>query len=149
MHLIKTDSCESCHQLGNAYTRTIPALFKNIDSPAQAWMRRVQSGQAGSAMLGGLSQLGPERATKEFGDWTTRIAGRVARTSAAAACGHGAQCRDHAMGLGGSQGVSARRSLHRQAQSECEREWLLSMDRPKKAAMPCRCSIKCITPPVG
>src|ERR1700739_1486452 len=50
IHLVKTDSCESCHQLGNAYTRTIPALFKNLDSPAQAWMRRVQSGQAGSAM---------------------------------------------------------------------------------------------------
>ncbi|HEY6340024.1 MAG TPA: carboxypeptidase-like regulatory domain-containing protein [Bryobacteraceae bacterium] len=74
IHLIKTDSCESCHQLGNQYTRTIPALFKNLDSPAQQWMRRVQSGQAGNAMLGGLGQLGPERATKEFGDWTTRIA---------------------------------------------------------------------------
>jgi hypothetical protein len=74
LHLIKTDSCESCHQLGNAYTRTIPALFKNFDSPAQAWARRVQSGQAGGAMQGGLAQLGPERATAEFGDWTTRIA---------------------------------------------------------------------------
>ena len=74
MHLVKTDSCESCHQLGNAYTRTIPPLFANLDSPAQQWARRVQSGQAGNAMMGGLSQLGPERATKEFGDWTTRIA---------------------------------------------------------------------------
>ncbi len=74
LHLIKTDSCESCHQLGNAYTRTIPAMFSKLDSPAQAWMRRVQSGQAGSAMLGGLSQLGPEKATTLFGDWTTRIA---------------------------------------------------------------------------
>ena len=37
-------------------------------------MRRVQSGQAGNAMMGGLTQLGPERATAEFGDWTTRIA---------------------------------------------------------------------------
>ncbi|HEX4807954.1 MAG TPA: carboxypeptidase-like regulatory domain-containing protein [Bryobacteraceae bacterium] len=74
MHLIKTDSCESCHQLGNEYTRTIPAAFRNFDSPAQAWMRRVQSGQAGRAMVGGLAQLGPERATAEFGDWTTRIA---------------------------------------------------------------------------
>src|ERR1700691_2347385 len=26
LHLIKTDSCESCHQLGNKYTRTIPAI---------------------------------------------------------------------------------------------------------------------------
>jgi hypothetical protein len=74
LHLVKTDSCESCHQLGNAYTRTIPPLFAKLDSPAKAWQRRVQSGQAGNAMLGGLSQLGTERATTEFGDWTTRIA---------------------------------------------------------------------------
>jgi hypothetical protein len=72
IHLIKTDSCESCHQLGNQYTRTIPAMFSDLD-PAQAWMRRVQSGQAGPAMVGGLSQLGPKRATELFGDWTTRI----------------------------------------------------------------------------
>ena len=74
LHLIKTDSCESCHQLGNEYTRTVPTAFSNFDSPAQAWMRRVQSGQAGRAMMGGLGQLGAERATAEFGDWTTRIA---------------------------------------------------------------------------
>ncbi|HEY3823539.1 MAG TPA: carboxypeptidase regulatory-like domain-containing protein, partial [Bryobacteraceae bacterium] len=74
LHLIKTDSCESCHQLGNQYTRTIPPLFAKFDSPAQAWARRVESGQAGNAMKGGLAQLGSERATTEFGDWTTRIA---------------------------------------------------------------------------
>ncbi len=74
LHLVKTDSCESCHQLGNAYTRTMPSLFSKLDSPAQAWMRRVQSGQAGNAMIGGLNQLGPERASALFADWTTRIA---------------------------------------------------------------------------
>ncbi len=74
LHLVKTDSCESCHQLGNEYTRTIPALFHDFDSPAKAWMRRIQSGQAGRAMVGGLSQLGAERAATEFGDWTSRIA---------------------------------------------------------------------------
>jgi hypothetical protein len=74
LHLIKTDSCESCHQLGNQYTRTIPAMFSHFDSPAAAWTRRVQSGQAGRAMVGGLAQLGPERATAEFGNWTDRIA---------------------------------------------------------------------------
>lgn len=73
IHLVKTDSCESCHQLGNRYTRTIPSIFADLD-PAQAWTRRVQSGQAGAIMLGGLSQLGAKRATEEFGDWTTRIA---------------------------------------------------------------------------
>ena len=74
LHLIKTDSCESCHQMGNEYTRTIPTMLRNLDSPAKAWERRVQSGQAGGAMMGGLGQLGKERATAEFGDWTTRIA---------------------------------------------------------------------------
>jgi hypothetical protein len=74
IHLIKTDSCESCHQIGNKYTRTIPPMFANLDSPAQSWMRRVKSGQAGNAMVGGLSQLGPERAAAQFGDWTDRIA---------------------------------------------------------------------------
>jgi hypothetical protein len=73
IHLVKTDSCESCHQLGNRYTRTIPSMFADLD-PAQAWTRRVQSGQAGAIMLGGLSQLGAKRATEQFGDWTTRIA---------------------------------------------------------------------------
>ncbi|MEO8593296.1 MAG: carboxypeptidase-like regulatory domain-containing protein [Candidatus Solibacter sp.] len=73
LHLVKTDSCESCHQMGNEYTRTIPPLFRNMDSPAQAWFRRIQSGQAGNSMTGGLGQLGRERATSEFGDWTTRI----------------------------------------------------------------------------
>lgn len=72
IHLIKTDSCESCHQLGNKYTRTIPQMFSSLDPP-QAWLRRVQSGQAGTAMMGGLGQLGPKRATELFGDWTTRI----------------------------------------------------------------------------
>ena len=74
IHLIKTDSCESCHQLGNKYTRTIPAQFANAGTAGDSWMRRVESGQAGSAMIGGLTQLGPKRATDLFGDWTERIA---------------------------------------------------------------------------
>ena len=71
---IKTDSCESCHQLGNKATRTLPTTLGTFDSPAQAWARRVQSGQAGSMMASGLNQLGAPRATAMFGDWTTRIA---------------------------------------------------------------------------
>jgi hypothetical protein len=74
IHLVKTDSCESCHQIGGEYTRTIPAMFKNFDSPAKAWERRVRSGQAGTAMVSGLGQLGPQRATAEFGSWSDRIA---------------------------------------------------------------------------
>jgi hypothetical protein len=36
IHLIKTDSCESCHQLGNKYTRTIPATFSNPIGPRES-----------------------------------------------------------------------------------------------------------------
>jgi hypothetical protein len=74
IELIKTDSCWSCHQLGNKATRTIPPALGNFDSPAQAWERRIQSGQAGDAMLGGIGRLGKERALAMFGDWTSRIA---------------------------------------------------------------------------
>jgi len=74
IHQIKTDSCESCHQLGTKATRTLPTNIGAFDSPAQAWARRVQSGQAGSMMTNGLNQLGAPRATAMFGDWTTRIA---------------------------------------------------------------------------
>ena len=109
LHLIKTDSCESCHQLGNQYTRTIPPMFANLDSPAQAWMRRVQSGQAGIAMMGGLNQLGAQRATRQFGDWTTRIAqGELPAEAPPRPAGRRAQRRDHAMGLGRSESLSAR-----------------------------------------
>jgi hypothetical protein len=74
IHLVKTDSCESCHQLGSKATREIPKMFANFDSPAQAWQRRIQSGQAGNFMMAGLNSLGAPRATAMFGDWTSRIA---------------------------------------------------------------------------
>jgi hypothetical protein len=74
MRTIKTDSCQSCHQLGNRYTRTIPKDLGTFKSSAEAWQRRVQSGQAGTNMMGGLSQLGLKRATEMFADWTDRIA---------------------------------------------------------------------------
>lgn len=73
IRMIKTDGCEPCHQIGNRYTRTIPTMLSNLD-PTQAWVRRVGSGQAGAIMTGILAQLGTRRASKMFGDWTTRIA---------------------------------------------------------------------------
>jgi hypothetical protein len=74
LELIKTDSCWSCHQLGNKATREIPKALGNFDSPAKAWERRIQSGQAGGNMLGGIGQLGKDRALAMFADWTTRVA---------------------------------------------------------------------------
>ncbi|HZS50030.1 MAG TPA: carboxypeptidase regulatory-like domain-containing protein, partial [Bryobacterales bacterium] len=74
LRLMKTDSCWSCHQLGNKATREIPKNLGQFDSSALAWGRRTMSGQAGGNMTSGLAQLGRERALAMFADWTDRIA---------------------------------------------------------------------------
>src|SRR5467141_3559012 len=74
LHLVKTDSCWSCHQLGDKATREMPKNLGHFDSTTAAWSRRLLSGQAGNNMINGLAQLGPERALKMFADWTDRIA---------------------------------------------------------------------------
>src|SRR5882672_3180566 len=74
LHLLKTDSCWSCHQMGEKATREIPKTLGHFDSSTAAWTRRVLSGQAGNNMINGLAQLGPERAVPMFADWTDRIA---------------------------------------------------------------------------
>ena len=74
LHLLKTDSCWSCHQMGDRATREIPKSLGHFDSSTEAWARRLLSGQAGNNMINGLGQLGPERALPMFADWTDRIA---------------------------------------------------------------------------
>ena len=70
---IKNLGCVGCHQLGQLSTRTIPASLGTFASGADAWRRRVQSGQAGDMMFGQLNGLGPA-SFKYYGDWTDRIA---------------------------------------------------------------------------
>jgi hypothetical protein len=66
--------CIGCHQLGQASTRTIPAQFGQFNSGAEAWARRVSSGQTGEFMVNRLAaQLGGVP-FKYFGDWTDRVA---------------------------------------------------------------------------
>ena len=74
LHFLKTDSCWSCHQMGDKATREIPKSLGHFDSSTAAWARRILSGQAGNNMVSGLGQLGPERALPMFADWTDRIA---------------------------------------------------------------------------
>jgi hypothetical protein len=74
LHLLKTDACWTCHQLGDKATREIPKGLGHFDSSTAAWARRLLAGQAGENMINGLSQLGPERALPMFADWTDRIA---------------------------------------------------------------------------
>jgi hypothetical protein len=73
LEMIKTDSCWSCHQLGNKATREIPALFGNLDSPVKMWERRIQSGQAGGNMASSIGNMGKDRVLAMFADWTSRI----------------------------------------------------------------------------
>jgi hypothetical protein len=71
---IKNQACVGCHQLGQLSTRTIPAALGTFKSGEDAWMRRVQSGQASPNMVNPLAgQLGGVP-FKYFGDWTDRIA---------------------------------------------------------------------------
>jgi hypothetical protein len=75
---VKSTGCMACHQLGGKATREIPAALGNFPSTVAAWERRIQSGQAGGQMSGGLNQLGRKRALEVFADWTDRItAGEV------------------------------------------------------------------------
>ena len=73
VRLIKSGGCTACHQLGTRGTREIPKKLGSFPSLVHAWDRRIQSGQAGGNMVGGLNQLGKERALLLFADWTDRV----------------------------------------------------------------------------
>jgi hypothetical protein len=74
LNAMKSNGCVGCHQLGQLSTRTIPKELGTFETSADAWMRRVQSGQSGESMINLLAgELGgvPFR---YFGEWTDRIA---------------------------------------------------------------------------
>src|SRR5262249_54233626 len=68
-------SCYNCHQLGDKATREIPKQLGVFTSSRDAWLRRIQSSQAGGDMVRGFNLLGTNRALAMFADWTDRIAG--------------------------------------------------------------------------
>jgi len=71
---IKSGGCTACHQLGTKGTREMPKELGAFHSSMEAWDRRIQSGQAGAQMAGGLNNMGKDRALQMFADWTDRIA---------------------------------------------------------------------------
>ena len=71
---LKSGGCTACHQLGTQGTRQFPPSLGKFNSSADAWHRRVQSGQAGAGMSSALDQLGRQRMLAMFADWTDRIA---------------------------------------------------------------------------
>jgi hypothetical protein len=70
---MKNTGCIGCHQLGQQATRTIPAALGTFASGADAWRRRVQSGQSGQQMFGQLTALG-DMSFANYGDWIDRVA---------------------------------------------------------------------------
>ncbi len=74
LRAIKSGGCTACHQLGTKGTREMPKELGTFHSSMEAWDRRIQSGQAGAQMAGGLNQMGKDRALQMFADWTDRIA---------------------------------------------------------------------------
>src|SRR5271166_3303555 len=71
---IKNMGCIGCHQLGNLATRTIPKSLGIFKSSQEAWLRRLQSGQAGSQMINIAQRTLSGIPIPYFADWTDRIA---------------------------------------------------------------------------
>ena len=71
---MKNLACVGCHQIGQLSTRTIPPIFSELESHEAAWMRRVQSGQAGQNMVSILSGTLGGTPYRYLADWTERVA---------------------------------------------------------------------------
>jgi hypothetical protein len=74
LNVVKTNGCVGCHALGTAATRTVPKALGNFKSSAEAWARRITSGQAMTQMVTTLARTDSERMLKQFADWTDRVA---------------------------------------------------------------------------
>jgi hypothetical protein len=71
---MKNMGCIGCHQLGNLATRTIPAGFGKFSTSQEAWLRRIQSGQAGGDMIRLAQGTMGGAPIKYLADWSDRIA---------------------------------------------------------------------------
>lgn len=71
---LKNRDCIGCHQLGQEATRTLPAPFSHFGTSEEGWIRRVQSGQAATSMVGPLAGELGGAPFKYFAAWTDSIA---------------------------------------------------------------------------
>jgi hypothetical protein len=72
--IMKNQTCVGCHQLGNLATRTIPESLGEFENSQDAWVRRVQSGQAAGQMINPLAGRLGGVPFQYLGDWTDRVA---------------------------------------------------------------------------
>jgi hypothetical protein len=81
---MKNMGCVGCHQLGNLATRTIPESLGSFKSSQEAWLRRLQSGQAGGQMINIVQGTLAGIPIHYLADWSDRIAaGEVPATQPA------------------------------------------------------------------
>jgi hypothetical protein len=71
---MKNMGCVGCHQLGNLATRTIPNSLGPSKTSEEAWLRRLQSGQAGGQMINIVQGTLAGIPIHYLADWTDRIA---------------------------------------------------------------------------
>jgi hypothetical protein len=71
---MKNMGCVGCHQLGNLATRTIPKALGTFKSSQEAWLHRMQSGQAGRQMINIVQGALAGIPIRYLADWTDRIA---------------------------------------------------------------------------
>jgi hypothetical protein len=71
---MKNMGCVGCHQLGDLATRTIPKSLGTFKSSQEAWLRRLQSGQAGRQMINIVQGALAGIPIQYLADWTDRIA---------------------------------------------------------------------------
>jgi hypothetical protein len=74
LDVVKTNGCDTCHQLGNRASRTISKEFSAFKNSNEAWQRRIVSGQAMTSMLNAIDRIDSKRALALYADWTDRIA---------------------------------------------------------------------------
>jgi hypothetical protein len=73
--IVNTDGCTGCHQMGDKATREIPdSIMHHAKDSKAAWVRRIESGQAGPQMASRFNQVGSNRAAAMYADWSDRIA---------------------------------------------------------------------------
>jgi hypothetical protein len=71
---MKNMGCIGCHQLGNSATRTLPQSLGTFKTSEEAWLHRVQSGQAGTQMIDIVQGALAGIPIHYLADWTDRIA---------------------------------------------------------------------------
>ena len=118
---VKNLSCIGCHQIGQLATRTLPPEFPSM-SHHDAWVRRIQSGQAGSAD----ARVRDEPARRRTAEISRRLdrarrQGRAAARATAAAARRRAQHRRDRSRLVHRQSVHARPLRHGSPQPDGER----------------------------